>query len=617
MRILYDSKKPEYKTPFGVLAPKEVCTIRIYLPRDLQTSLAVLVLEREDGTPCAEHPFAWERDAGDYAVFRCNFSVADRGLYFYWFRITCKTGTFRLFKQGNDTNMEAGDKWQLSVIEDAHRPAAAFAGKVMYQIFPDRFCKAGDCDLRDKMQPYVLRDDWYGQPQWQPNERGEVLCNDFFGGNFRGIASKLDYLLTLGVGVIYLNPISFAFSNHRYDTSDYRRPDPMLGTEEDFSVLCRQAHRRGIKVILDGVYSHTGADSIYFDRYGTFGTGAVSRGADSPYYDWYSFRRFPDDYECWWNFKTLPNVNELSPSYLDYIIDNEDSVIARWLKLGADGFRLDVADELPDAFILRLKQRLSTLNPDALLLGEVWEDASNKCAYGVRRRYFVDNELDSVMNYPWQTAIINFVRGFDDGSALAERIMTVAENYPKRVLDCLMNLLGTHDTPRILTALAGDFDGDRAAQSKVTLSPQQRAAAVSKLHLAAFLQFALPGCPCIYYGDEAGMEGCKDPFNRACFPWGREDESLTAYYQRLGQLKNTASALRTGTVEVVDCGGGRLSFLRTDEAQTVLCCVNCADTPWRVQAGTVLFAEHTEENGETLTLQPQGCAAILLKGACR
>lgn len=613
MRILYDSKKPEYKTPFGVLAPKEVCVLHIHLPKELHTRFVELVVEQQDGTAFAEYAFAWDCDDGVYDDFKCNFEIAACGLYFYWFRVTCKTGSFRLFKQGNDTNMEAGDKWQLSVVADAGESLSAFAGKVMYQIFPDRFCKVGTCDLSGKLEPYILREDWYGQPYWKPNEKGEVLCNDFFGGNFKGIASKLEYLHDLGVKILYLNPICFAYSNHRYDTSDYKRPDPLLGTEQDFSAMCKKAHSLGMKVLLDGVFSHTGANSIYFDKYGVFGNGAVSRGPQSPYYTWYTFREFPDSYECWWDFNTLPNVNELSESYLDYIIENEDSVIAHWLKLGADGFRLDVADELPDEFILRMKQRLKKLNPEAMLLGEVWEDASNKSAYGKRRRYFVDGELDSVMNYPWQKAIIDYLRDRDDGTALGQSIMTIAENYPKRVLDCTMNLLGTHDTARILTVLAGEFNTDRAYEAQVVLTAEQRAAAVEKLKLAAFLQFALPGCPSIYYGDEAGMEGCKDPFNRACYPWGKEDVSLLAYYRSLGRLKNSTPALQTGTVRVTECGEGRLAFLRQTEEQTVLCCVNHAARAWTVQGKQQLFSyrAQVEANG-SIVLPPDACAAILL-----
>lgn len=608
MRILFNSRDLQDKAPFGTLREGEGCTLRIRVPRELSCRSVQLVLEHENGVLAREYSFVWADQDDDYDCFRCRFVPDARGLYFYWFRVTGKTGPFRLFRQGDSTNMEAGDRWQLSVIPADFTVPEAFRGRVMYQIFPDRFCKVGDCDLSGKLRPYRLRGDWGGSPEWRPDpEAGEILCNDFFGGNFRGICSKLDYLASIGVGILYFNPISMAFSNHRYDTADYKRPDPMLGTEDDFRALCEAAHERGMKVILDGVYSHTGSNSVYFDREGVFGNGACSAGTASPYYSWYQFRRWPDEYECWWNFPTLPNVRELDETYLDYIIRDEDSVIAHWLRLGADGFRLDVADELPDEFILRFKQRLRDLKPDALLLGEVWEDASNKSAYSVRRRYFIDGELDSVMNYPWRTAILRFARGEDDGAALGETVMSIAENYPPEVLQTVMNALGTHDTPRILTELAG-WSGDRAAQAAFRLQPDQREAAFARLRLAAFLQFTLPGCPSIYYGDEAGMEGCMDPFNRGCFPWGKEDLRFTDLFRGLAALKNRTPALQRGTVRVLRAERGVFDFARETEGQTVLCYVNHSDEPLRIPAGKLLYAMDAAAENGTVTLLPGGCA---------
>jgi glycosidase len=606
MRILFDSRELEYKQPFGTLTAAQPCVLHVKTPKEIETRSIQLVLERDEG-PALEFPFVWAGGEDAYDVFRCEFSMDANGLYFYWFRVTARSGTFRLFRQGSGTNMEAGDRWQLSVLPADFTVPEAFRGRVMYQIFPDRFARQGDCDLREKLRPFTLREDWGGVPEYRPDPvSGEILCNDFFGGNLRGIESKLDYLHGLGVGVVYLNPISMAFSNHRYDTADYKRPDPMLGTEDDFRSLCRAAHRLGMKVILDGVYSHTGANSVYFDRWGCFGNGAVSRGQNSPYYSWYTFHHFPDKYDCWWGFATLPNVNELDESYLDYIIRDEDSVIAHWLRLGADGFRLDVADELPDEFIRRFKARLRQLDPNALLMGEVWEDASNKTAYSVRRRYFTDGELDSVMNYPWRTAILDFLRERDDGAALGESIMTIAEHYPPQVLHALMNPLSTHDTPRILTALIGDFQGDREYQAGVRLSWEQRELAFERLKLAAFLQYTLPGCPCIFYGDEAGMEGCKDPFNRGCFPWGREDGRFTEFFRTLGQLKNNTAALQTGTVRVTAAGGGKLVFLRQTEDQTILCCVNRSGDPLWAEARHSLLSQNAHRDGSGFTVRPGG-----------
>ncbi len=313
--------------------------------------------------------------------------------------------------------------------------------------------------------------------------------------------------------LLYLNPIFFAFSTHRYDTCDYGRIDPMLGTEEDFRALCEDAHARGMKVILDGVFSHVGSRSRYFQD-------AVSN-PDSKYRSWFDFKHYPDTYTSWWGITDLPCIRKDNEDFLRYIIDDEDSIAVHWLRAGADGWRLDVVDELPDRFVLRLRERIRKEKPDALLIGEVWEDASNKIAYGVRRRYFTDRELDSVMNYPWQKEILRFVRGDADGADLGERIMTLAENYPADVLACVMNVLSTHDTPRAINALLDPRDGERAELAKRQFSDAELSRGKELLRMAAFLQFTLPGIACVYYGDEAGMTGYRDPFNRKYYPWGQ------------------------------------------------------------------------------------------------
>ena len=295
--------------------------------------------------------------------------------------------------------------WQISCIPADFTTPDWAKGAVIYQLFPDRFRKSGQCDLTGKLQPYTVHKYWHEEVQWQPTPEGIVLNNDFYGGNFKGITEKMDYIASLGVTILYLNPISMSFSSHRYDTGDYKTPDPMLGTEEDFAEMCRAAHACGIKVVLDGVYSHTGSDSLYFNKNSTFEGEGAFNSQESPYYNWYTFYHWPNSYNAWWSFDTLPTVNKMHPDFVEYIITGEDSVVAHWLKLGADGFRLDVADELPDEFLKLLYDRVKEINPDAYVLGEVWEDASNKSAYGQRRKYFTNAELDSVMNYPYRTAI--------------------------------------------------------------------------------------------------------------------------------------------------------------------------------------------------------------------
>ena len=429
MRILYDSKLSQYKTPFGTLTPGQMCTVHIHIPCAVRTTAVTLLLKYEDGKTGAQDVCLTKQAVkGAYEVWSGEFSIPCTGLYFYYFYINNPDGGFRLFKQGDDTNMEAGDLWQVSCVPaDFHTPDWA-RGATIYQIFPDRFHKSGDCDLTGKLTPYTVHKSWNEDVEWKPTEDGKVLNNDFFGGNFRGITEKMDYIAGLGVSLIYLNPISKSFSSHRYDTGDYKTPDPMLGTEEDFAELCRQAHSRGIRVILDGVYSHTGSNSPYFNREGQFDSVGAYNSKESPYFSWFTFYNWPDSYNSWWNFDTLPTVNKMDPAFLDYIITGQDSVVAHWLMLGADGFRLDVADELPDEFIQLLRRRVKDIKPDALLLGEVWEDASAKVAYGRRRSYFTAGELDSVMNYPFRTAIIDYVRGRDGGKGL-DGVVSKAPGY--------------------------------------------------------------------------------------------------------------------------------------------------------------------------------------------
>lgn len=610
MRILFNSKDPRHKTPFGTIRTGQCCLMHVHVPISSGATGLRLMLEDCDNRPVGEYPFALERTEGDYHIYRCEFSTRTNGLYFYWFYVTKEEGGFRLFRQGDGTNMEAGDKWQISVIpEDFTTPDFA-QGAVMYQIMPDRFYKAGDCDLTEKLRPFTVHENWEDTPDYSADSQGN-WCGDFFGGNLRGIQEKLPYLKSLGVGVIYCNPIFMGYSNHRYDTADYKRVDPMLGTQEDFKRLCDAAHALDIRIILDGVFSHTGSDSVYFDAKHHFGNGAVSN-PNSPYRSWYHFHHYPDSYECWWNMPTLPNVEELNPDYIHYIIEDEDSVMAHWLRLGADGFRLDVADELPDEFILRMKRRIREINPQALLLGEVWEDASNKRAYSLSRRYFVDGELDSVMNYPWRNGIIRYVMGQDDGSELGEVIMTIAENYPPQVLTCVMNLLGTHDTVRILTVLGGDPGGDKADRATRRMTPEQREQAEERLCLAAFLEFMLPGMSSIYYGDEAGSEGYEDPFCRRTFPWGKEDKNLVDYFRGLGAMKNRSQALRRGDVWVTQAGEGRLAFCRRWQGETARIFVNLTEKEWPV-SGAAAFGRGLTFDGSRYTLLPKGYCVTLEK----
>ncbi len=548
MNILFDCRDREDKDPFGPLKTGQRCRLRIRIPAECGAYRVLLT-----GEGLADAALEKRETDGPYDVFAGETAFDAPGLYFYKFHIWDKNGDYDLFKAGSGTNIGVGDLWQLSVVPADYDPPEHCRGVVYYQIFPDRFFKSGDCDLTEKLTPYTVRD----FATFVPRARD---ATDFAGGNLRGIMEKLDYIAGLGVNVIYLNPIVMAWSNHRYDAADYMRVDPMLGTEEDFSALCRAAHEKGLRVILDGVFSHTGSHSRYFDVTGQFGGGAVSAGPGSRYYKWYDFQEFPRKYTAWWGVDVMPCVNELDPDYMEYIL-GEEGVVATWLRRGADGFRLDVADEIPDEFLAALRARVKAVDPDAVVIGEVWEDASNKISYSVRRRYFTGAELDGVINYPFRTAILDFAAGRDGGGALAETVETIAEHYPAAALDCTMAVLGTHDTERVGTVL-----------------PERNAR-----RAAAFLQFTLPGSPVIYYGDEAGLTGGKDPMNRLPYPWGREDQDLIALYRELAGLKNAHPALRTGDIRFEAAGDGVIQFTRRCDGEAVRCRVDRADGSFSVE----------------------------------
>ena len=396
-----------------------------------------------------------------------------------------------------------------------------------------------------------------------PDERGEIRNCDFFGGNLAGIEEKLDYLQSLGVSTLYLCPIFEADSNHRYNTGDYDKIDPMLGTESDFRRLCAKARERGIRVMLDGVFNHTGNNSRYFNAYDAYPSLGAAQSWESPYISWYTFREWPVSYESWWGIHTLPAVNENDPGYINFIVEGKDSVIRRWLRAGASGWRRDVADELPDEFIEQLRAAVEETDPDAMVIGEVWEDASNKIAYSVRRKHVLGGHCDGVMNYPVRNGILGFLLG-EDGSWFRETVERQRQNYPHWAFHSGMNSLGTHDTPRILTLLGegSDRKGDTSRDWRCAhrLSHDQRALAVARLKLGSLLLYALPGSPTVYYGDEAGMEGAADPFNRRTYPWGHENQALLAWFRRLGQLRKDRASLRRGELRWLEAQGPLLAF---------------------------------------------------------
>ncbi len=405
---------------------------------------------------------------------------------------------------------------------------------------------------------------------------------DYFGGVLLGIEQRLVYLKTLGVNWIYLNPIFEAHSNHRYNTANYMKIDPYLGTNEDFARLCEKANAMGMYILLDGVFSHTGSDSLYFNREGRYPTTGAWQGLQSPYRNWYKFH--PDgSYDSWWGFDTLPACNKHNPEFRRFIC-GEGGVIEHWLRLGASGFRLDVADELPDDFIEEIRQAVKRCGEDKLLIGEVWEDASNKEAYGVRRKYFLGNELDGVMNYPFRNAILRFMHD-KDASQFAHTVMNICEHYPPPALAACTTHLSTHDTERAITVLADEptADHDRNWQSGRRLDVAGYEYGIRLMQLAFVLQFTLPGIPCVYYGDEVGMQGYKDPFNRAFFDWNSNETRLIELAMALGDLRNNCPVFADGRLNFTNCAPGVLCYERKNSHHVAAVAVNCSGRSAKVK----------------------------------
>lgn len=574
---MYHSRNQLCKTPYGAVAAGQTIVFSAYPERERGTERILLWIGRDGEEPDAI-PMRWHGLAGSRDRYSVNYTPETPGLYWYYFTLDTADGP-RYVVRGYGGRCEIDDtlrdRYQLTVYDGSYKSPAWFGEGVTYNIFPDRFCRD-----RAPVQPEgegvaerVLHQNWDDTPVYQPDSNGEILNNDFFGGTLRGILQKLDYLESLYVRTIYLNPIFQAYSNHRYDTGDYKRIDPLLGCEKDFRELCAQAAKRGMRIVLDGVFNHTGYDSRYFNARGRYQGEGAYQSQQSPYYDWYDFQQWPDKYSSWWGIYTLPQTNETNESYLSYIIDDADSVVRRWLRLGASGWRLDVADELPDSFIARLNAAARREKPDAVIIGEVWEDASNKIAYSERRRYFQGGELDSVMNYPLRDAILAYLGG---GTAehFAETMECIRENYPHDVFYSLMNIIGTHDTPRALTVLGitqEEWKLSREERAAFTLPPERIESARKRLKLAAVLQFTMPGSPTIYYGDEVGLQGFEDPFNRRTYPWEREDRDLLAFYRRLCMLRAESETLAKGELRFLRSNGSLLRYeRRTAHARLVI-----------------------------------------------
>lgn len=561
----FDSRNPLYKSIFGAIASDSYLRLRVLLHNDAKVHKAFLCIRNDNAEDFTEYQLSPDEWMDNYRFYKAEIKL-DEGLYWYFFRYESPHGSFEITKSEHSLGIvsENGELWQLTVYDKNFTTPKWLSGGIIYQIFPDRFYNSGKKKTNIPADRY-LQKDWSAAPCFEQDNKPRFLGNDYFGGDLDGITQKLPYIASLGVTAIYLNPIFEAHSNHRYNTADYTKIDPMLGDEKALKRLCQKAEKMGISVILDGVFSHTGDDSIYFNKYDRYKALGAYNSKDSEFYSWYNFKEHPDSYQSWWGITTLPETNENCPAFTDFIT-GENGVIRKWMRNGIKGWRLDVADELPDEFLDNIRKAMKQEDSESFLLGEVWEDATNKISHGGRRRFLRGKQLDSVMNYPFAEAIINYLNG-ENSRKLLDTVLDITENYPPQCVDLLMNHIGTHDTPRILTRLGANpaLTGDRLWQSEQKLDSSQYTHAVRFLKLAATLQYTLPGVPSLYYGDEAGIEGYGDPFCRKTYPWGKENRELIDFYKTLGKIRRENKCFAAGKFIPVYANMGHIAYIRESE----------------------------------------------------
>lgn len=606
--MIHDSRNEVYRSPFGAVKLGEKIKITLELEHDAEV---LLELFRFDGS---RELINMDRN-NEISSWKKNFYFAfietgnSIGLINYYFTIIKNKN---ILYYGNNSDglggkgqvyFEDPKPYQITVYEDFKVPNWYKEG-IIYQIFVDRFFNGNESfTVENPKHNSFIYSDWYDDPIYIRDRNGKIAKWDFYGGNLKGVIKKLPYIKSLGATIIYFNPIFEAQSCHKYDTGDYEKIDSMFGDEEDFKELCIEAKKIGIRIILDGVFSHTGDDSKYFNKYGNYNSLGAYQSPNSPYYNWYRFYNYPDKYECWWGIDNQPNVNELNDSYVEYIVTGKNSIISKWINLGASGWRLDVADELPDEFIKLIRQRIKRENPESVLIGEVWEDASNKVSYSMKREYFFGKELDSVTNYPLRNSIISFVEGNIDSKRISETIMSLYENYPKQAFFANMNLLGNHDTERIFTMLKNNM---------------------MQLKLAIAIQIVLPGVPLIYYGDEVGLTGSKDPDNRKAFPWGKGNYEISDYYMELCAIRNNNDVIKKGEFRIHDINNEVFCFERYIGDKSVFLLANSSSSNEQYIKTNLIKAKGKYKNllwpyeeydfdkeGFTIKLDPYQCKIIV------
>lgn len=641
--LAFDSQKLADKTPYGAVpVGTDIAFSLSALPGVEQVTLVVQKRRLEGDQTLLEYTDLARvtlarapADASGRERWSGHYRFATPAVHGYWFEARVNGRTYVLENNatpvywtrekgaggvGVVAEMPSSPRRIRRFRETAYTPYTVPAwakDAVYYYIFPERFRngdrgndpKPGVDKFHDRTVEFHAN--WNDKP-FRPNSgdgSDDQWSNDFFGGDIAGIIEKLDYIKGVGANTLYITPMFTAASNHKYDTADWKHIDPHFGGNEAFARLCREAAKRGLRVLPDASLNHTGADSIYFDRFGTRGGQGAFEGGKvnpaSPYATWYTFDATQSDpdkqYKGWTGVSDLPEIDKSSRSFREFAYGAPDSVMKTYLKMGAAGWRMDVAPWVPDDFWRAWRTAVKRARPDAITVSEAWWDAS---------KFFLGDEFDSTMNYIFRNAVLDYANG-GDAHAMVANLELMRESYPPQSFSALMNLLSSHDVPRTLHVF-GDVDGS---------TPAQVALAKDKLLLAMLFQMTYPGSPAIYYGDEVGVTGGPDPMNRATYPWadlgGHPDVRLLADVRRLTALRQALPVLRHGTLEAplyVDAhvvvlarhDGHDWAITATNngdaaQAVTVTLPAGAPGGTWTSALGAT--AIHSEAHGRTLALQ--------------
>jgi len=562
------------KTPHGAVGTGSSVTYTLKVSKFENSKTAFFIMHTDGNEPMY---CEMKRDFVDdkYVHYSYTHTFNTIGLYWYHFEVDFGDYKSNLIRSDSLEVIEShseNDYLQLVYNNESHTDKAFHKG-IIYHIFIDRFNRVGEVKPHKGLN---LIEDWETPVGLEFDDNNKRINANCYGGNFAGIIDKLSYLKELNVGTIYLSPIFEANSSHKYDVADYSKIDSMFGTTEEFVDLIKKAKRLGIRIIIDGVFNHTGSDSVYFNKEGRYKTIGAYQSQNSKYYSWYDFTNYPNEYTCWWDIKTLPQTNENS-SFFDYIAGS-NGIVNKYMSMGLGGLRLDVVDELTNKFTHAICESARNVDPNCFIVGEVWEDASSKIAYDERKEYFLGGYLDSVTNYPMKNAILNFIK-YGDHQGFVNIINLILDQYPKSIQNNLMNILDTHDTMRAITFLGADNSNleNFTIEGKYTLTPDEYDRGVRLLKLASIMQFTVMGIPTVFYGDEAGIEGMKDPYCRTPYPWGKENTELLEWYKKLGDLRNN-KVLEDGDMKIKYANDSIIIYERSKGDKKIIVAVNMSDT---------------------------------------